>query len=69
MPNTWFTADFHLGHKNIIRYCKRPFDTVEEMDRIIIERLNSLVKTNDILYFLGDFVTTGVACAEEYGKL
>jgi hypothetical protein len=55
MPNIWFTADFHLGHKNIIRYCNRPFDTVEEMNRTIIERLNSLVKTNDVLYFLGDF--------------
>jgi calcineurin-like phosphoesterase family protein len=55
MPNAWFTADFHLGHKNIIRYCNRPFDTVEEMNRTILERLNSLVKTNDILYFLGDF--------------
>jgi calcineurin-like phosphoesterase family protein len=55
MPNIWFTADFHLGHKNIIRYCNRPFDTVEEMNRTIIERLKSLVKTNDILYFLGDF--------------
>ena len=53
MANIWFTADFHLGHKNIIRYCNRPFDTVEEMNRTIIERLNSLVKTNDILYFLG----------------
>jgi calcineurin-like phosphoesterase family protein len=55
MPNVWFTADFHLGHKNIIRYCNRPFDTVEEMNRTILERLNSLVKANDILYFLGDF--------------
>jgi calcineurin-like phosphoesterase family protein len=25
MPNTWFTADLHLGHANIIKYCLRPF--------------------------------------------
>jgi calcineurin-like phosphoesterase family protein len=55
MPNTWFTADFHLGHKNIIRYCNRPFDSVEAMNCAILERLNSSVKTNDVLYFLGDF--------------
>lgn len=37
MPNTRFTAGFHLGHKNIIRYRDRPFDPVEEMNRTIIE--------------------------------
>ena len=55
MPNTWFTADFHLGHANIIRYCSRPFANVEEMDQTIVERLNASVKPNDVLYFLGDF--------------
>lgn len=55
MPNTWFTADFHLGHKNIIQYCNRPFDSVEAMNSAILERLNSAVKANDVLYFLGDF--------------
>jgi calcineurin-like phosphoesterase family protein len=55
MPNTWFTADFHLGHTNIIRYCSRPFSTVEKMDQAILERLNASVKPNDSLYFLGDF--------------
>lgn len=55
MPNTWFTADFHLGHKNIIRYCNRPFGSVEAMNCAIVERLNSAVKANDVLYFLGDF--------------
>jgi calcineurin-like phosphoesterase family protein len=55
MPNTWFIADFHLGHANIIRYCNRPFATVEEMDQAIVERLNASVKRDDVLYFLGDF--------------
>ena len=55
MPDTWFTADFHFGHKNIIRYCNRPFQSVEEMDQTILERLNASVKANDTLYFLGDF--------------
>jgi len=38
MPNSWFIADFHLGHSNIIRYCTRPFATIEEMDQAILER-------------------------------
>ena len=40
MPNIWFTADFHFGHSNIIRYCNRPFQSVEEMDQTILDRLN-----------------------------
>jgi calcineurin-like phosphoesterase family protein len=61
MANTWFTADFHLGHANIIRYCNRPFTTVEEMDQAILERLNASAKPNDTLYFLGDFCMGGQA--------
>jgi calcineurin-like phosphoesterase family protein len=59
MPNTWFTADFHLGHANIIRYCNRPFATVEEMDQAIVERLNASVKRDDVLCFLGNFSMGG----------
>jgi calcineurin-like phosphoesterase family protein len=55
MADTWFTSDFHLGHFNIIRYCNRPFADTREMDEVIVDRLNALVKPNDTLYFLGDF--------------
>jgi calcineurin-like phosphoesterase family protein len=27
----WFTADLHLGHANIIKYCQRPFLTPQEL--------------------------------------
>ena len=55
MQDVWFTADFHLGHQNIIRYSNRPFETVSEMDDEILARLNASVAENDLLYFLGDF--------------
>ena len=53
MPNIWFTADFHFGRSNIIRYCDRPFLSVEEMDQTILDRLDASVKANDILFSLG----------------
>ena len=59
MINTWFTADFHLGHQNIIRYCNRPFHSTSEMDEAILGNLNSLVRQDDVLYFLGDFCMGG----------
>ena len=55
MSKLWFTADTHFGHANIIRYCKRPFTSVEEMDQTLINNINELVQTEDTLYHLGDF--------------
>lgn len=57
MIETFFCSDHHLGHTNILEYEKehRPFDTVEEMREVIIQRHNEIVKPNDIVYFLGDF--------------
>lgn len=66
MTDIWFTADFHLNHSNILRYCNRPFPNVEEMNRVIIDRLNGRVKTNDILYFLGDFCMGSRSRAAEF---
>ncbi len=50
----WFTADFHLSHKNIIKYCNRPFKSVAEMDSILVNNLKERINPKDILYFLGD---------------
>ena len=51
----WFTADSHFGHANILKYCKRPFKNVLDMDKVIIDNINERVQPEDILYHLGDF--------------
>lgn len=50
----WFTADFHLGHKNVIKYCNRPFTSTTEMNTQLIKNYNKLVSNEDIVYILGD---------------
>lgn len=54
--NIWCISDTHFHHKNIIQYTNRPFNSVEEMDNQLISNWNSVVKDNDIVLFLGDFL-------------
>ena len=51
----FFTADSHLGHTNILRYCHRPFKSIEEMDETIVSNWNACVNDSDLVYHLGDF--------------
>lgn len=53
--NVWFTSDLHFGHKNILKYCNRPWNTVEEMDQGLLDNWNSVVQEDDIVFDLGDF--------------
>src|SRR3989338_7339090 len=54
--NVFFISDLHLDHKNIIKYTKRPFENVHEMNNVLVNNWNSTVKPNDTVYFLGDMV-------------
>lgn len=53
--NIWFTSDTHYYHKNVITYCDRPYNSVEEMNEDLIAKWNEVVKPNDVVYHLGDF--------------
>ena len=52
--NIWITSDTHYGHDSIIKYSNRPFANSSEMDEIMMENHNSLVRDGDIVYHLGD---------------
>lgn len=54
MKDIWFTSDWHLGHRNIIKFCNRPFTDAHEMNEAIIENHNSLVHPGDHVYHHGD---------------
>jgi calcineurin-like phosphoesterase family protein len=62
----WFTADTHFGHKNVIRYCERPFTSIQEMDEALIENWNNNVKPKDTIYHMGDFILAGQEKANDY---
>lgn len=55
----YFTSDMHFGHENIIRYCGRPFETVDEMNNEIIKRWNKTVSSDDTVYVVGDVFLCG----------
>ena len=50
----YLISDLHLDHKNIMRYCDRPFSSVEEMNRTIIDNWNEVVEEDDFVYLVGD---------------
>lgn len=55
MKTTWFTSDQHFSHVNVIKYCNRPFENVNEMNEELVKRHNVLVQPGDTVYHLGDF--------------
>ena len=55
----WLSADQHFEHTNIIKYCERPFETTEEMARVImLPYRDGRIEKDDVLYWLGDVFFT-----------
>mgnify|MGYP006289053705 CR=1 FL=1 len=54
--NIFFTSDPHWGHANILKYesATRKFDSIEEMDEVLIQNWNDKIKEKDEVYILGD---------------
>nr|DAF62027.1 MAG TPA: metallophosphatase domain protein [Phage sp. ctL4h4] len=65
----FFTSDMHFGHRNILSFCDRikTFADVKSMNEGMIERWNSVIGENDIVFDCGDF--SWFPGVHEYGKL
>lgn len=55
MPRTFFTADTHFGHANIIGLCNRPFADISAHDYGLVDAWNAVVQPGDTVWHLGDF--------------
>jgi calcineurin-like phosphoesterase family protein len=49
-----FYSDPHLGHANIIKYCNRPFSSIDEMNDSLVANYNSVIEKTDCVLWLGD---------------
>ncbi len=55
MAGPFFTADTHFGHAAAIRFCGRPWGSVEEMDEGLIANWNRVVGPKSDVHVVGDF--------------
>jgi len=49
-------SDIHFNHTNILKYCDRKFDNIEEHDDYYIKIWNKNISNEDTIYYLGDFL-------------
>ncbi len=66
MTPIYFTADWHLFHDNILKFCHRPFKDITEMTEKLIKNYNSTVPENGFCYFMGDM---GKGPFDEFRKI
>ena len=50
----YFISDLHFGHVNCLGFDNRPFKTIDEHDKALIENWNNTVGCDDDVYILGD---------------
>lgn len=59
----YLISDLHLDYTNIIDYCDRPFDSVEEMNESLVEYWNDTVDSSDEVLYGGDLTIRSSAAA------
>ena len=60
----FFWSDAHFFHRNIIKYCNRPFVSIEDQEEQLIANHNNVVGPDDYSINLGDFSFDSVKIEE-----
>ncbi len=55
----YYTSDWHFFHKQIIKYCNRPYASEKAMRNAIISDFNSVVRKDDTAFVIGDAAMLG----------
>lgn len=65
---TFFTADHHFGHKNILQYqaATRPFEDTHAMNVAYTDIWNNTIGSDDTIYHLGDLCMGSLHSAQNY---
>ena len=50
----YYISDTHLGDMRVFNKCARPFASLEEMEKTIVDNWNKKVRKEDTVYVLGD---------------
>ena len=66
---TWIWSDLHLHHKNIIRYCNRPFQSVEAMNEALLAAWKETVGESDTIICGGDIALAGALKRERLAQV
>ena len=66
---TWIWSDLHLHHRNIIRYCHRPFETVDAMNEALLTAWRETVGEADTIICGGDIALAGALEGERLARV
>lgn len=55
----YYISDLHLLHENVLRFDNRPFESLVQMQNIIVDKWNHKVTNGDTVYILGDVSIRG----------
>lgn len=54
LDKIFFWSDPHFGHRNVLKFCNRPYENIDEMHEDFIKRYNSVVPKDGTCIWVGD---------------